>query len=408
MLFVKNKNPLVSLFIAVCIMGILYTSLSMMTSFQTTEEELQPVFERGNIFLPVEGVAPFRDKYNVNKNIEVYKDAIDKNRKVLEGAIRKEYMGYASLNAKWSAAFMAPIQYSGVLMPVKAIEIIDVSDEWKFDWAVVKVKLEAGEILVHLVDHPEEIIKGEVYFLDLFYLGKVKGKNGSQHHGIAHRLYLLPDKGVLPKERSDEAAFEKIVDEYSLPFETRRISSDAFQHFLSKVQTEDHRKIEPLKGVGYAQLMDSPNRYRGKVVEVTGSLIHYVKRRLSGAHIKPGMEFYYECYLLDSDRLEYIVRSFDIPQDVKPRDIFHAKGYFMQRTNFHNRMNKVTWAPLIIAMDLEVRTEKPFGISSAERIALILILSVLILIFIVLVFLKKKKTTRSRGPLLKVKKPKTK
>ncbi len=405
MLFTKNKNPLVSLFFAVCIMAILYMSLGTMTSFQGTEEDLQPVFERGNIFLPAEGVAPFRDKYKKDKDIKAYKGAISKNREVLEGAIRKEYMGFASLNAKWEDAFKAPIQYSGVLMPVRALEVVDVSDAWGYDWSVVRVRLEAGEVFVHLVDYPEEIVKEEVYFLDLFYLGKIKSKEGSRHHGVAHRLYLLPDKGILPKERSDEAAFEKIVDEYNLPFETRKISSDAFQHFLSKVQTENHQDMEPLEGVGYAELMDSPNRYRGKIVEVAGSLIHYVRRRLSGAHIKPGMEFYYECYLLDSDRLEYIVRSFELPIDVKPRDIFHAKGYFMQRTNFHNRMNKITWAPLIVATDLKVHVEKPYGISSAERTALLLILSIVFLVFIVLVFVKKKPAIRSRGPLLKVKKP---
>jgi len=393
---------MVSLFMGLGLLVVLYFGLQ--SPYITGGNEKPPKFEKGNIFFPKKIVASFNDKYQVSGNADQYEKSIAECIEILLGAIRSEYTGYSSLNAKWLDAFKFPYLYTGVLMPVKPKSVEDVSGQFNLPWPVVKVTIGDGEIFVHLSNKSEKIVAEELYFLDLFYLGNSTIKGQSGHHGVAERLYLLPDRGILPKMTSDKEALSRIVDEMELPEETRQVTEESFQHYMSKVQTGEDKETPALEGVGYGKMMDTPDRYRGKIVEVDGVLIHYIKKRLWGTHIQPGMEFYYQCYLLDKNRLEYMVRTFELPVDVQPKERFYAKGYFLQRTNFLNRDKKVMWAPLIVANEMRSFKDDSMKFSHIEKVAVVSFLVLVITGLVLVVAFQKKPPPKQRGPLLKVKK----
>ncbi|MBF0198875.1 MAG: hypothetical protein HQL32_14255, partial [Planctomycetes bacterium] len=155
----------------------------------------------------------------------------------------------------------------------------------------------------------------------------------------------------------------------------------------------------------------SPDRYRGKVVEFTGSLKFYERRKIPGKSVAPGMDFYYQCYLLDSNQIEYVFRTRDLPEEVKVNDIVHIKGYFLQRYNFLNRLNRTTWVPLIVVGDVEVMAEKSYGLTTNESrvvIALAVLFIGLIVVIMVSTMKKSTKPRRMKKELKFVDKPKEK
>lgn len=397
----QSKNPIIPLLIGLCFLAVIYGALETMSLMQQNNVDIKKDFKRGNVYFSEQQLAPFMDKFNPLNSREKFEGALQPLLNKLEGAERFEYTGFTSLEAVWADVFASPILYTGILIPKKVVDSKNVSimsDETK---KIIEIEMNQYVLKVYLCNKIPDFKQSDSLYLDLFFMGK-HGDAPGEYYGLARELYVQPNRGFLPKMMSDKVAIGEIVDDYKLPKETRKVSTPAFQHFFSKVQQDEHVKIEPLVDVGYGEMMETPERYRGKMVEVQGSLIHYEKRRLSGAHIFPGMEYYFQCYILDSDRLVYIVRCLDSPRSIERMSIVKSKGYFLQRFNFHNRMDKITWAPLIVSSHVEELKEKPYGITSQEKRVIVSFLALVGLV-VVYVFFRKPKAYYSRKRLHKKK-----
>jgi hypothetical protein len=89
------------------------------------------------------------------------------------------------------------------------------------------------------------------------------------------------------------------------------------------------------------------------------------------------MDVVEEGYLLNSDRVLFLFRTPKIPREIKVNDIVSLEGYFLQRINFLNRMNRATWAPLILASELKRVEEPSYGMTETESVGVTGLLSVL-------------------------------
>jgi type II secretory pathway component PulM len=89
-----------------------------------------------------------------------------------------------------------------------------------------------------------------------------------------------------------------------------------------------------------------------------------------------------------------VFRTPKIPAHLDLKDIITVKGYFLQRFNFLNRMNRATWAPLLVATSVEKVKEQEYGLTPVEQRWIFSILALLILGFIWLVMRKPKNKKR--------------
>jgi hypothetical protein len=255
-------------------------------------------------------------------------------------------------------------------------------------------------------------------YAELFFLGpkKVRGLAGgnvdAQNLGIenpkeeevwlavALELHELPEKMEYPRLDSDALAFDLIVDDMSsrkMQKMTREVSGQAFSHFMAKVQSDKLLAEAPkIKEVRYTQLMEAPDAYRGQKVSFTGSLIFKKRNRLTSQGLPPGLDVYEEGYLLNSNRILYVFRTDKIPQDIQLKDVVTVEGYFLQRFNFLNRMDKATWAPLLVASKVAKAEEKEFGMTAVEKRVIMSFLLVVGVLFLWLVLRKPKIQKRLR------------
>ena len=194
---------------------------------------------------------------------------------------------------------------------------------------------------------------------------------------------VIAPSGPAASLDSDQLAFGLIVDDMStrkLQKMTRDVSAQAFSHFLAKVQKGDAEELTPMD-VKYSQLMDSPDLYRGKMVEFTGTLIFKKRNRLTSQGLPPGMDVYEEGYLLNSNQVLYVFRAPKIPAHLELKDIITVKGYFLQRFNFLNRMGRAAWGPLLVASSIEKVKEQDYGMTLVEQRWIFLILAIMLLAF---------------------------
>ena len=381
-MLLKSKNPLVSLLMGLIVIAMMYFMLDNMQQVMNVGEE-EEVFDVGESFLSKSILEPFKNKWEGERTIEGLKVNFELMMGVVAESERGSYAGYLAHQVRWPKVFSSSDRYIGTLMPTYAEGYAPVKGiDQRSGWAWVELTIEGVALSVLVGDDLPEINSDDQVYLDLFYLGELKNKEGVlQHVGIARKMYALPRGGRYPRMKSDAIALNEVVDDFKLPEETRIVSTYAFHHYLAKIQDGEDRTEEFQKGVGYRELMESPDRYRGKVVAFTGSLMFYQRRKMAGNLVTPGMDFFYQCYLLDSNRIEYIVRTLSLPEGVKLRDIVQVKGYFLQRINFLNRMDRATWVPLLISGDMTIQKEKEFGLSGTESRVILPIIVVGLLLF---------------------------
>ena len=374
---------------------------------QTSQVQLEePLPEVTRSFFSDEDLAFFKDKWS-DKSQGDLRSAHEKLAAALKGKTREDFYGTLAIHLEREHLRRAPHRFVGQMVPVYFDDAgmfeEDLSSEylWRtMKWNGQKVKL----MLVNPYIGDEK----KPTYAEMFFLG-VSIEGGEEvWRGLALELYELPEDLHYPSLASDQLAFDLIVDDMSsskLQKMTREVSALAFSHFLAKVQKGKTNEVSPME-VKYSQLMASPDLYRGKLVEFTGSLIFKKRNRLTSQGLPAGMDVYEEGYLLNSNQVLYVFRAPKIPAYLNLKDIVTVKGYFLQRFNFLNRMDRATWAPLLVASNIEKVKEKDYDLTANEQRWLISILALLGLAFVWLVMRKPK--NQKRLVVKKALKPKNK
>ena len=396
MLPIKKKNPLVMLMGLLVVMFMIFMVLqqTMMVAPSPSLEETLP--ERGNVWNDEVDLAPFMDKTN-KKDLLSLKQGL---RGVGDSFLlkkREDLFKYLSLDLDWNDLKKLPYRYIGSLMPTK-VKGKGVSLEGELE-GVVEFQLDGEPLWVYFQQIPD--LGEDSSYMDLIFLGSATHQGKSGWIGVAKESFELPGSGLYEKMESDSIALNEIVDDMenkSLQAEVRRVSFLALEHYFAKVQGKEFVGKELLKA-GYMNLMQQPERFRGGLVSFTGSLIHVERKMFPKGEVPVGMEFYYQGYLLNSDRILYLFRSLEKP-DVELQKVLTVEGYFLQRYNFLNRQNRATWVPLLIATKLIPESEKGLVLSGTERNGVITIGLVVFLVLLWGLF-----RTNKIQKKLKVKKP---
>lgn len=395
----KSKHPIFGLSIAIVVLYMLYCFMEQVyirTKVSSETSEVTP-YSNMNRYFPETYLLPFQDKWSSEKSLKGLKDAIYTLSEFLSKKDRVSYLDYLALQLDWREVFSSTEKYIGVLIPAYANKIEESKLESKEGSVWVKVQCAGQSIHVLLKEIPE-VSDGQKYYIEIFYLGRVNAEAQPLNIGVARQIHILPNEGVYPQMRSDQDALNEIVDDYEMPIQTRKVSSLAMQHYFGKIQKGEYKKIKVDPNIGYKQLMETPALFRGKAVEFVGRLIFFERRKMSMRKKIPGMGYYYQGYLLDSDRLEYVFRCMELPKSIQINDLVRVRGVFLQRYNFNNRMKKVTWVPLMVTGEVEKVKEKVYGLTHKEKRLILVFLSVLFIIGVLLLFRgnQKKKAYRMR------------
>jgi hypothetical protein len=290
---------------------------------------------------------------------------------------REDFLNHLALDIEVEHLVAAPRRYAGQVIPVNfdaegevlAKEVVGY-EEWR-SIPMGDVRLEVGLLSAY------DGVVGPVY-AEIVFLGKKQNAEGV-YLAVAKGLHSLPKDRRYPALPSDEIALSMVVDEMENPTlhaMTRGVSAQVVSHFFAKMNDAE-ALAEPADVVRYTDLMETPNRYRGEKVKFTGTLIFKKRNRMTSLGLPPGMDVVEEGYLLNSDRVLFLFRTPKIPREIKVNDIVSLEGYFLQRINFLNRMNRATWAPLILASELKRVEEPSYGMTETESVGVTGLLSVL-------------------------------
>lgn len=366
------------------VMGLLMMALVfglMMRLYQSAkspigEEEAPPVIKP---FFTDKKLEPFTSaRYTGAKTLDELRPALTELFELLKKNNRERLAEYLELQIPWKKALESPIAHIGAMLPLYPARVTLEARQDPGEASWLKVELKEGvslRVLAYMVAK-ERLEAGGPFYLDCVYLGQAMENGAAVHLGMARELYELPGKGLFPVQENPETVFEEIIDETDFAEEARQVSRVAFYHLLGKVQRGMFASGNVLKGVGYNELMGNPDRFRGELVSFKGTLVYCRRRRLVGPETAPGMEYYYEGNLLNSDRVMYLFRSLKMPENLKVRDLVYLEGYFIQRYNFPNRLGKTTWIPLVIASRLEKTADVDYSIPLKYQLAASLAMAV--------------------------------
>lgn len=404
MLKLKSKNPIVGLFASLALMCALFMMLEGLRSKApeaVVEEMPEPVVS----FLSEESLAPFKDRWSQSGDaqlMQAYGGVVSQ----LKNLQRRDLFGSLAVQIEAEHLEKMPQKYIGQLVALKfenAGEFLaDKSEEYL--WRRLRYGDREIEVLLlsPYTGREDRPVYMEFFFLGESSSGATQGEAGANIQGagsavwraVALELHELPEGMLYPHFDRDELAFDLIVDDMSsrkMQKMTREVSALAFSHFMAQVQLSKgpqgwgERKFVD---VNYSELMSGPEKYRGQLIEFTGTLIFKKKNRLTNQGLPPGLDVYEEGYVLDSDRILYVFRMPEIPRDIQLKDVIRVRGIFMQRFNFLNRMNKATWAPLMVASECRKLEEKKFGFTASENRMMLTLLLILGLGFTWLVLRK--------------------
>ncbi len=344
-------------------------SLANMVSRFEAEDKKTVERDLGRPFFSEEKLAPFRNaKYTGTQPLAELTGSIGVLVESLEHTNRENLLNFLELQASWDEAYANPARFSGILMPLYPKSVTQAEPgPGESQWLEVETSEGPTMRVLTLRVASERLAKGGPFYLDCFYLGRALAGGKEVQLGLAREIYELPGQGIYPQMESDEVAYSDIMEELAFAQEAREVSRMAYFHVLAKIQNGEALKLAPLRNVGQRELMENPERYRGQRVSFTGSLMFIKRRRLSGAEIQPGMEYFYEGLLLNSDRVEYAFRSLRIPSTLKYRDLVSMSGLFLQRYNFTNVQGRATWLPLVIADNLEIVKEPKIGFTPLQQ-----------------------------------------
>lgn len=378
MFVAKKQNPIILL---LGLIGVLFMMFMMLQSMiQQPSQEVEEVMpDRGNVWNTEAELEPFVVK--AHKELSTLLPSLSNVGDSFLLRKREELFNYLSLDLNWKHLKKMPYRYIGSLMPTSVKSQGRVL-EGEFE-DVIEFDHEGQKLWVYFQEMPEEI--ADSVYMDLIFLGQVKHQGRQGWVGVAKQLFDLPNQGLYEMMATDKIALNEVVDEMenkALQEETRRVSSLALKHFFGKVQRKDHEGKE-LMQAGYIDLMQQPERYRGGLVSFTGTLIHLERKMFPKGQVAPGMEFYYQGYLLNSDQILYLFRSLEMPK-VELKAVLNVNGYFLQRYNFLNRQNRATWVPLLVATSVEKEKERGVDMSEGEKKTFG---TVVLLIFVVLTWL---------------------
>jgi hypothetical protein len=376
----KAKSPLMGLLMALVIMLGLYMMMERL--MQTSQVQLEePLPEVTTSFFSDDELAIFKDKWS-EQNEEGLQLAHEKIAKALQEKKREHFYGTLAIHLEQDDLRRAPHRFIGQMVPVYFDDAgeFDENLSSEFLWRTMSWK---GQKVKMMLMNPYVGDERKPTYAEMFFLGERSEGGETVWRGVALDLYELPESRHYPSLDSDQLAFGLIVDDMStrkLQKMTRDVSAQAFSHFLAKVQKGDAEELTPMD-VKYSQLMDSPDLYRGKMVEFTGTLIFKKRNRLTSQGLPPGMDVYEEGYLLNSNQVLYVFRAPKIPAHLELKDIITVKGYFLQRFNFLNRMGRAAWGPLLVASSIEKVKEQDYGMTLVEQRWIFLILAIMLLAF---------------------------
>lgn len=408
MFIVKNKNPIIPLTIALIIIGMLYGMLSQLHLFTSGLKDEEKPRDLGHLYFKGELLKPLVDKYSGVKTFEELEPSIKGLMEQLDQATRPELKAYIEINSPWRHVWSAKYRYIGVILPAypEKIEKIDGPGKLSENGVWLRLTLKENRVIHAFVNKLPEVKEGQATYLDLTFLGTCKWEGKDIELGLAKELYILPNQGYYQRLPSDAAAHDLIIDSYdkNLRDEVQKVATETFHHYLSKVQAKEDQGQDALELKEYYRaVMDAPERYRGKVIEFTGTLIHLEKRKMPGENIFPGMDYYYQGFLLDADRREIVFRALQLPEKTRLKDVITTRGYFIQRFMFPSRLyKKALYVPMVIASKAEGIEEPEFGLSKNERIGLFVVMPIFFILFLIVAFSKPK----VRGKKLKVPKQK--
>ena len=378
MFIAKKQNPVVLLLGVGAVMVVMFMMLQNLADKTNHKEDL-PLPEKGNVFHQEDDLGLFLEK-STSEDLNSMLPAIKNLSSAFLLKKRSDLLSYLSLDLDWNILMRAPYKYIGSMLPFpmkKSGKLLESELDGFREFEV------AGQKLWVYFKKPSDVIDGASY-MDFIFLGLASLGGEKGWVGLAPELYHYPEGGLYPKMKSDDIALNEIVDEMenkALHREVQKVSSLALKHYFGKVQRKEFKDTKIMDGIGYSELMQQPDRYRGGIVEFTGSLIHVERKKLPLNELKPGMEFYYQGYLLNSDRILFLFRSLTMPK-VELRKIMTVQGYFLQRYNFENKLKRATWVPLLIATDLQVKQEKGIELTSVEKNGVITFVIAIVLMMI--------------------------
>lgn len=367
-----KNNPVAAIAIGILMLGVLGSFMVRLYSRISAPDPVDEVSERdfGRPFFREKQLEPFLlAKYQGVRPLSEMKDDLQVLVDELGQTNRDEMVEYLELQVPWKQVVAEPYRHVGLLLPMTPERVVlgRGPEIEKGVWLeVTESEGRVFDLLVHRVSLSR--LDKSPFYLEAVYLGHVAGEKGERRElAVARELYEQPNQGIYPMMDTFQAAFFDILDDYKFPQEGREPAHSAFFHLLGMIQKGAADGLEVQKNVGYGELMELPHRYRATKIRFVGSLMYHMRRRISDASMPPGMEFYYEGLLLNSDRLEMAFRSLSLPPGVKNLDLIEMEGLFLQRYNFQNRMGRTTWLPLIIATKLAITEEKKMGLTTREK-----------------------------------------
>jgi hypothetical protein len=392
MLSFKTKSPITGSLVALAFLVGLY--LTMENILQQSQVETAPELpEAGRSILAPELLAPFADKWSTQDPAKS-QEALAKIGHDLQTLTRRDFEGYLAVNLGVEQLEASLLRYVGQALPLKFESAGQALGSGGDGFAETrKMSLQGRDFTVHFVKAYSGNLESPCY-AEVIFLGMTNSANATVKNflGAALELHELPMNGQYPRLESDAMALNLIVDDMKTPRlqeMTRNVSPQAMSHFFSKIQAGECEKM-PLIDTNYTQLMETPERFRAQKVSFTGTLIFKKKNRLHSENVPPGMDIYEEGFLLNSDQISYVFRAPQIPPHIRIKDIVHIEGYFLQRYNYLNRLNRATWTPLILASKIEKEEEKKISLTDVEKTGVFSVLGILGLGFVWIVMRKPK------------------
>ncbi|MBF0243710.1 MAG: hypothetical protein HQL31_00365 [Planctomycetes bacterium] len=390
MFIVKGRHPLYSVVIGLALLVLLWRMMESLYNMPDPSSEAKGAVLRdpGRSYFDEERLKPFvASKYEKASAFPEIRGEVEKLTEELADTNRDKLARFIEVDFGWEEVVSNPRRYSGIMMPMytNEVELAGNGESKAFSWLSFKDGV-GREFLgcVQLVNRSG--LDGHSFYMDFIYLGSWEEEGKSFHVGIAKELYELPGNGMYPVMASDELALADIIDDFSseLAEEASHVPGLILSHFFGRLQRGAFQDQAVMKGVGYGELMQTPDRYRSKTVEFVGRLVYLVRRKMSGMAIVPGMEYYYEGILLNSDRQTFAFRALDV-SGIKLKQIVCLEGIFLQRYNYVNRLNKRVWVPLVIATKLSPQIQVSMELSRDWKIAIAVGLALLAVLLIVAV-----------------------
>lgn len=364
MIKLKAQSSVVALGVALMVILGVYSLLGRYFELAKVQRRVElPVV--GRSVLGSDLLIPFRDKWTATQD-SIYDLALMEIATALQNQDRSRLLKYLAFDVEVQHLLAAPRRYVGQLIALRFDDKgtkLDKETQGYAQWRRVvhgDVSFEVG--LLNSYAGGEGQTCGEFIFLG------EKRDDPTAFLLVAKSLYEVAVDGRYPVLPSDKVALSMLVDEMgdpSLQAMARGIPSEVLSHYFAKAS--DSKTAAIVEQGDYNALMDSPERFRGREIRFTGTLIFKRMKYLSALHLPAGMDMTQEGYLLDSSRALFLFRSPVIPREIKVGDLVTVEGHFLQRTNFLNRMGKATWAPLLVANTIKKEKPLAYGLSGRTQ-----------------------------------------